>query len=426
MGFRRARPRKARHGADVTPFTANADGDSICPMTAAPRLDIDMQAFWHDPYPILARMQEQAPVAFVPQLDGIVLTRRDDIDHWEKRVDVFSSEQPGGLMTRLMGQNMMRCDGDQHQRQRRQMQPAVSPRAVARHWQRAFQDAAVKLLDDLAPRGEAELCRDYAMPLSGEALRLITGLANVTASEMDEHSQAMIDGISNYAGDQAIETRCRQAVAALDAAIDETLWDLARHNPDPDSLSGVSVIAVLHRAGAPTEEIKANVKLVISGGQNEPRDAIAGAIWALLTHREQLTLIQQDRITWDRAFDEYVRWMAPIGMSPRRIASPARIRDIDIEPGVRAFFMYGAANRDPLHFDMPDRFDITRDTRKHIAFGAGPHFCAGAFASRALVAHVALPMIFDRLPTLRLDPAHQVAFGGWAFRGPLGLHVKWN
>ena len=395
-------------------------------MTAAPRFDIDMQAFWHDPYPILAQLREQAPVAFVPQLDGIVLTRRDDIDHWEKRIDVFSSEQPGGLMTRLMGQNMMRCDGDQHQRQRRRMQPAVSPRAVARHWQRAFHDAAAVLLDDLQPRGEAELCRDYAMPLSGEALRLMTGLANISASDMDAHSQAMIDGISNYAGDAAIETRCCQAVATLDAAIDETLSGFARRNPEPDSRAGVSVIAVLHRAGASEDEIKANVKLVISGGQNEPRDAIAGAIWALLTHPKQLALIEQGRISWDRVFDEYVRWMAPIGMSPRRIAAPARIRDIDIEPGGRAFFMFGAANRDPLHFDMPDRFDITRDPRKHIAFGAGSHFYAGAFAARALVAHVALPMIFDRLPTLRLDPAHQVAFGGWAFRGPLGLQVKWD
>jgi len=395
-------------------------------MTVAPRFDIDMQAFWHDPYPTLARLREQAPVAFVPQLDGIVLTRRDDIDHWEKRVDVFSSEQPGGLMTRLMGQNMMRCDGDQHQRQRRQMQPAVSPRAVARHLRRAFHDAAVALLDDLQPRGEAELCRDYAMPLSGEALRLITGLANISASEMDAHSQAMIDGISNYAGDAAIEARCCQAVATLDAAIGETLSGLARHDPEPGSLSSVSVIAVLHRAGAPEDEIRANVKLVISGGQNEPRDAIAGAIWALLTHPEQLALIREGDIGWDCVFDEYVRWMAPIGMSPRRIAAPARIRGIDIKPGGRAFFMFGAANRDPLHFDNPDSFDITRDTRKHIAFGAGPHFCAGAFAARALVAHVALPLIFDRLPALRLDPAHQVAFGGWAFRGPLGLHVKWD
>ena len=66
----------------------------------------------------------------------------------------------------------------------------------------------------------------------------------------------------------------------------------------------------------------------------------------------------------------------------------------------------------------PDRFDIRRDTRKQIAFGAGPHFCAGAFAARALVADVALPMLFDRCPRLRLEPDADVAFRGWAFRGP--------
>jgi len=395
-------------------------------MTAAPRFDIDMQAFWHDPYPTLARMREVAPVAFVPQLDGIVLTRRDDIDQWEKRIDIFSSEQPGGLMTRLMGRNMMRRDGDEHQRQRRQMRPAVSPRTVSRHWQAAFRDAAADILRDLAPRDGAELCRDYAMRLSGEALRLITGLANVSASEMDAHSQAMIDGIANYAGDPAIESRCRAAVATLDAAIDETLAGFARNAPDPDTPEGLSVIAVLQRAGAPEDDIRANVKLVISGGQNEPRDAIAGAIWALLTHPAQLARLLAGSVPWDRAFDEYVRWMAPIGMSPRRIARPVRIGGIDIEAGGRAFFMFGAANRDPLHFAQPDSFDISRDTKKHIAFGAGPHFCAGAFASRALVAQVALPMIFASLPALRLDPAHQVAFGGWAFRGPLSLHVRWG
>ena len=102
-------------------------------------------------------------------------------------------------------------------------------------------------------------------------------------------------------------------------------------------------------------------------------------------------------VGWDRAFDEYVRWMAPIGMSPRRIAGSAEIGDVKVTPGGRAFFMFGAANRDPAHFTDPDSFDITRDTRKHIAFGAGPHFCAGAFAARALVADVALPMMFARL-----------------------------
>ena len=395
-------------------------------MTAAPHFDIDMDALWHDPYPQLAQLREAAPVAFVPQLDGIVFTRRDDIDIWEKRVDIFSSEQPGGLMTRLMGQNMMRHDGVAHQSQRRAMQPAVSPRAVQRHWRAAFRVAAERILDDLAPRGRADLCTEYAMLLSGEALRLITGLDNITAQEMDAHSQAMIDGISNYAGNSDTEARCLAAVAALDEAIDARLADFAASPPDPDSLDSVSVIAVLQRAGATREQILANVKLVISGGQNEPRDAIAGAAWALLTHPDQLAVLMAGETGWDRAFEEYVRWMAPIGMSPRRIAGHADINGITITPGGRAFFMFGAANRDPAHFAAPDSFDIRRDTRKHIAFGAGPHFCAGAFAARALVADVALPMMFDRLHGLRLDGDRPAAFGGWAFRGPLSMHVRWN
>ncbi|MEC8121854.1 MAG: hypothetical protein VX113_08000 [Pseudomonadota bacterium] len=52
-------------------------------MTTAPQFDIDMDAFWHDPYPTLARLQAEAPIAYVPQLDGIVMTRREDNDNCE-------------------------------------------------------------------------------------------------------------------------------------------------------------------------------------------------------------------------------------------------------------------------------------------------------------------------------------------------------
>jgi cytochrome P450 len=90
------------------------------------------------------------------------------------------------------------------------------------------------------------------------------------------------------------------------------------------------------------------------------------------------------------------------------------------------FFMFGSANLDEACFADPDRFDITRDTQKSIAFGAGPHYCAGAFASRAMVADVALPSIFARLKGLRLDDSEPVQIGGWAFRGLLNLPVTWQ
>jgi cytochrome P450 len=75
---------------------------------------IDLQRFWHDPYPDLAAMQALAPVVYVPQLDAALITRRVDVFAQEKRVDIFSSRQPRGLMNQLMGENMMRKDGDAH------------------------------------------------------------------------------------------------------------------------------------------------------------------------------------------------------------------------------------------------------------------------------------------------------------------------
>ena len=152
-----------------------------------------------------------------------------------------------------------------------------------------------------------------------------------------------------------------------------------------------SILSVLLAAGQNMESIRANIKLAISGGQNEPRDAIAGTIWALLTHPEQLALVRDGSAKWLDVFEEYARWIAPIGMSPRRVAKPWSFGGVEFEPEDRVFFMFGSANRDEACFSEPDRFDITRDTQKSIAFGAGPHYCAGAFASRAMVADVALP-----------------------------------
>ena len=388
-------------------------------MSNAPHYEIDVQAFWADPYPDLARMRKEAPIAFVPQLGSTVFTRRDDIFTQEKRIDVFSSHQPAGLMNRLMGHNMMRKDGDAHMAERAAMFPSVSPRAVRDSWLKKFQAHADRILDAVVPAGGADLVKAFALPLSAECLKDVTGLTNMRYQDMDAWSQAMIDGIANYAGDKAVEARCHAATAGIDAAIDDMIPVVSRH---PNS----SILSVLLAAGQPIESIRANIKLAISGGQNEPRDAISGAVWALLTHPDQLALLRDGKAKWIDAFEEYARWIAPIGMSPRRVAKSWHYGGVDFEPEDRVFFMFGSANRDEACFGDPDRFDITRDTAKSIAFGAGPHYCAGAFASRAMVADVALPSLFARLPSLQLDASEPVRIGGWAFRGLLNLPVTWD
>ena len=385
-------------------------------MSDAPRFEIDLKEFSRDPYPDLARMRKEAPVAFVPQLGATLMTRRDAIFENEKKIDIFSSDQPDGLMTRLMGQNMMRKDGASHQAERKAIFPSVSPRTVRDVWLTQFRTATDRILSDLKPRGQADLVADYALPVAAEALKAITGLTQMRPQDMDRVSQAMIDGCANYAGDPDVEARCHDATRFIDAAIDARL-------PVLDRAPDYSLLSVQRQAGLSDGQIRANVKLAISGGQNEPRDAIAGTVWALLHHSEQLETVRS-KGAWGHAFEEYARWISPIGMSPRRVARAYHFEDVRFAPEDRVFLMFSSANRDETVFKDPHLFDIERECSKAISFGAGPHFCAGAWAARALIADVALPMLFERFPDLHLDGSAR--FEGWAFRGPVSVPVRWS
>ncbi len=388
-------------------------------MPAAPVYEIDPKAFWNDPYPDLKAMRNDMPLAFVPQLGATLMTRRDDIFVNEKKIDIFSSLQPGGLMTRLMGENLMRRDGEAHQRERTAIFPTVSPKTVKNVWREQFEHHTSRVLDEIAPRGKADLVTDFAMPVSAEALKAMTGLVNMSALEMNRVSQGMIDGCANYSGDPAVEARCNDCTASIDRHIDERIVQLA-------GKTDYSLLSVQQQAGLGLDRIQANIKLAISGGQNEPRDAIAGTAWALMSHPDQLSAVTHDKVSWLQAFEEYARWISPVAMSPRRVAKPYEMYGVTLQPEERVFLMFAAANRDERVFERPDEFDLSRDLQKSIPFGAGPHYCAGAWASRCLIADVALPQLFARLKNLRLDPDTPSTFGGWAFRGPLRVPVLWD
>ncbi|MEX0312031.1 MAG: cytochrome P450 [Tateyamaria sp.] len=386
-------------------------------MSSAPTVRIDPAAFHADPYPVLARMRADTPVCHVPELGATLITRRDDVFREEKRVDVFSSHQPNGLLTQVMGANMMRKDGDAHMRERKALFPALSPRTVRDHLAPTFQTIVQAHIDRLAPQGSCDLVYDFAMPVAADALRAMTGLVNMEAADMDAASQAMLDAAANYQQDPEIN---RRGHAAADHVLDLIKERLPALRKSPD----LSIISVLDQAGLDLDEIAGNVRVIIGGGQNEPRDAIAGAAWALLTHPDQYALIQTGEASFEDAFNEYVRLVAPIGMSPRRVARDDSACNVDFATDDLVFLMFGSACRDSAHFADPDRFDLTRDTGPAIAFGAGPHFCAGAAASRTLIAGYALPMLFDQLGHLSLDG--DVRFAGWAFRGPVSVPVRWT
>ena len=376
--------------------------------------NINYSDFTNNPYPVFAELRNSAPISFVPELDAILLTKHSDIFICEKNISVFSSVQPDGLMTKLMGQNMMRKDGEDHKAERRTIFPTVSPKTTQKVWKQKFVDHTKSILESLSDQDLIDVVNEFAKPVSAQALKSVTGLTNMTWQEMDRVSQGMIDGCANYIRDSSVEKNCYDCTRSIDNHIQERMEQGLGSDP--------SLLSVFASANEKFETISANIKLAISGGQNEPRDAIAGTIATLLKNRQQLKKILDGEFNWLKAFEEYARWMSPIGMSPRRIAKDFSYKDFEFSENDRVFLMFGSANRDEDIFEKPNEFSLDRDVTQSISFGAGPHFCAGAWISKTLIAEVAIPMFFEKFPKIELQS--EVEYSGWAFRGPKPFFVK--
>ena len=376
--------------------------------------NINYSDFTNNPYPVFAELRNSAPISFVPELDAILLTKHSDIFICEKNISVFSSVQPDGLMTKLMGQNMMRKDGEDHKAERRTIFPTVSPKTTQKVWKQKFVDQTKSILESLSDQDLIDVVNEFAKPVSAQALKSVTGLTNMTWQEMDRVSQGMIDGCANYIRDSSVEKNCYDCTRSIDNHIQERMEQGLGSDP--------SLLSVFASVNEKFETISANIKLAISGGQNEPRDAIAGTIATLLKNPQQLKKILDGEFNWLKAFEEYARWMSPIGMSPRRIAKDFSYKDFEFSENDRVFLMFGSANRDEDIFEKPNEFRLDRDVTQSISFGAGPHFCAGAWISKTLIAEVAIPMFFEKFPKIELQS--EVEYSGWAFRGPKPFFVK--
>ncbi|MGY1781938.1 cytochrome P450 [Geodermatophilus sp. SYSU D01036] len=389
--------------------------------THGPSVDLDLAELYRDPYPVFRRLRREAPVAYVPAAGRYLVTREADVVAVDRDPEVFSSMEPDSLMHRVMGETLLRKDGAAHRRERVALEAPLKPRTVRDHWTPVFQANADDLIDDLVSRGEADLFTELAAPLAARNLAAFLGLGGVAAEDLIRWSQDLMAAMGNYQDDPEIWARAFAARDALGVAVDEVI-ERVRAVPDH------SVISAMVNAEDPltVQQVHSNVMVVVGGGLNEPRDALLTATYALLTHPAQRRDVEADPALWKRVFEEAVRWVSPIGMYPRRVTRPVELGGVQLEAGDRLGIVVSSANRDESVHPRPDEFDLHRADTVHYAFGGGPHYCAGTWVARASIGQIGLPTLFRRLPGLALDPAHDVPWGGWVFRGPLSLRVRWD
>jgi cytochrome P450 len=172
----------------------------------------------------------------------------------------------------------------------------------------------------------------------------------------------------------------------------------------------------------PESQIIANVKIAIGGGINEPRDALLTILYGLLTNPDQLKTVRAGE-KWRAAFEEGVRWVAPIQASSRLVMEDTEIRGCFIPKGDTVMTIQASANRDEDVFEDGENYNALREPTPHQAFGNGPHHCAGAQLSRRTVGAILLPMLFERFPHMSLPDPAGVRWHGFGFRGPLNMPV---
>ncbi|MFK7889235.1 MAG: cytochrome P450 [Granulosicoccus sp.] len=379
---------------------------------------VTLEQLSNDPYPIYRQMRSESPVVHVKAAGRVFLTKAQDTKYVKSKPELFSSNDPNTPMKRAFGAHtLMRKDGLEHRRERLAMNAAFSPAVIENDWMPHYRRIASEYVARL-PAGETvDLFSALSGPFAARGLAILLGLEEASDIELQEWSQALIEGAGNYGWRDEGFIRCDKANVEMNALFDRIR---TRHKAEPNH----SAYSVMINAENPIPEsqVHANIKIAIGGGINEPRDALDTIIYGLLTNPAQLEEVRRND-DWSKAFEEGVRWVAPIQASSRLVMQDTEIRGYHIPEGATVMTIQASANRDEEIYDEGEKYQVYRDNLKHQAFGNGPHLCQGSRVARRAIGEVMLPMLFDRFPAMSIPDINQVIWKGFGFRGPVQLPV---
>ena len=376
-----------------------------------------------DPYPIYAELRATTPVAYMPCLDTWMVTSWATVEAACTDPAAFPAHVEHSPTDRALGGiSMMTVDGEPAKRRRRPFDPTLRPRAIEATMPAVFERLCRERLDAIDREGRADLLPDYFEPVSVLSLAHAMGIANdVDAPTLVHWFGGLAAGVSNYEDDPAKTAHC----AAVSAEIDKLATPLfaARLAKSDDGLISHLMDSIDGPLEARLAFVMPSFKLVLLGGLQEPAHGGATITERLLRHPEQLAAVRADPSLVPAAVEEGLRWTAPIGNLLRGVAPGTSLGGVNFPPDARAILVVASANRDrEIWGPTADEFDIHRPKRANLSFAIGPHYCIGHFFARAQLA-VAVRMLVDRFPRLRLEPGHEPVYRGHEYRSPKALRV---
>jgi cytochrome P450 len=298
---------------------------------------------------------------------------------------------------------MLHLDDPEHKRTRALVSQAFTQRAID-GFRVHIQAIAEQLLDGLSGRDSFDLVADYASPLPMIVIAEMLGVdpSDMARFKLLQEAQTQICNLE----------RTPQQSAELTSALLELYVYFVRAAEARRQRRGNDLISALVWAeesgtSLSESEIAITCNLLLVAGNLTTTDLIGNGVLALLRHPEQLAKFRAEADLVPRAIEEILRYDPPVSQSGRIALEPYTVGGTQVQAGECMTVSLLAAAHDPARHSDPHRFDIERADTSHFAFGGGAHYCLGAPLARA-EAQIALRLLFERYPQLRLDPDHAI------------------
>lgn len=256
---------------------------------------------------------------------------------------------------------------------------------------------AAELIDGFGG-GEVDLLTAFATPIPVRVIADLLGVDAALAPQLLDWSHRMV-AMYQFRRSAAEETSATIAAREFAAFIRSEI-DKSRKSPREDLLSQM-VSGASDGARMTEAEIVSTAILLLNAGHEASVHAIGNGVKAIVESGLDPVVLFATPASTLATIEETLRFDPPLHMFTRYALEDLEIGGVPMKVGDTIGLMLAAANRDPARYPDPDRFDPSRDASGHTSFGAGIHFCLGAPLAR-LEFEIAMPMLFARLPQLRL------------------------
>ena len=387
--------------------------------------------FLADPYPVLNRLRERAPLFYDAGRERWFVTRHEDVRSClrDKRLGrnfrhVLAPEEIGVPPLDPRWQafwdserwSLLWLEPPDHTRLRKLVAAAFTPRSVEALREPAHA-LARELLEPLAEAGDMELLYDYAQPYS------ISVICRMLGVPLDRHRD-LLDWSHRMVKMYEFEVPLEAAVAANKAAAEfqEYVHELIRErrtSPRDDMVTAL-VQARVDGGRLSDDEIVSTVIVLLNAGHEASVNTLGNGMLAFARHPEQWRRVVDGFVPAAAAGEEMIRFDPPLQLFERWVLTgDFAIGDVQIPRGAKIALLFGAANRDPRVFQRPDQFDVARENAlQHIGFGGGIHVCIGAPLAR-IELEASLEALRSSWPDFQLaeEPRRTGAFVIWGLEG---------